>query len=53
MKSMTSSGKTIRETKVYQLDIGIRSVNQRLPDVQTRSLKIPNFVENDFYQLIK
>ena len=41
------------ETKAYQLDIEIKSVNQRFLDVQIRSPKILNFVENDFRQLIK
>ena len=53
MKSMTGFGKAIRETKAYQLDIEIKSVNQRFLDVQIRSPKILNFVENDFRQLIK
>ncbi|ELA90420.1 YicC/YloC family endoribonuclease [Enterococcus faecium] len=53
MKSMTGFGKVIRETKAYQLDIEIKSVNQRFLDVQIRSPKILNFVENDFRQLIK
>lgn len=53
MKSMTGFGKAIRETKVYQLDIEIKSVNQRFLDVQIRSPKILNFIENDFRQLIK
>ena len=43
----------IRETKAYQLDIEIKSVNQRFLDVQIRSPKILNFIENDFRQLIK
>ncbi|HEN1811911.1 TPA: YicC family protein [Enterococcus faecium] len=43
----------MRETKAYQLDIEIKSVNQRFLDVQIRSPKILNFVENDFRQLIK
>ncbi|MBK4832515.1 hypothetical protein CU001_1568 [Enterococcus faecium] len=50
---MTGFGKAIRETKAYQLDIEIKSVNQRFLDVQIRSPKILNFVENDFRQLIK
>ncbi len=53
MKSMIGFGKAIRETKAYQLDIEIKSVNQRFLDVQIRSPKILNFVENDFRQLIK
>lgn len=53
MKSMTGFGKAIRETKAYQLDIEIKSVNQRFLDVQIRSPKILNFIENDFRQLIK
>ncbi|KEI51845.1 hypothetical protein P742_0105020 [Enterococcus faecium UC8668] len=53
MKSMTGFGKDIRETKAYQLDIEIKSVNQRFLDVQIRSPKILNFIENDFRQLIK
>lgn len=53
MKSMTGFGKAIRETKEYQLDIEIKSVNQRFLDVQIRSPKILNFIENDFRQLIK
>ncbi|EGO9938516.1 YicC/YloC family endoribonuclease [Enterococcus faecium] len=53
MKSMTGFGKAIRETKTYQLDIEIKSVNQRFLDVQIRSPKILNFIENDFRQLIK
>ncbi|HFX3738674.1 TPA: YicC/YloC family endoribonuclease [Enterococcus faecium] len=53
MKSMTGFGKAIREKKAYQLDIEIKSVNQRFLDVQIRSPKILNFVENDFRQLIK
>lgn len=39
MKSMTGFGKAIRETKAYQLDIEIKSVNQRFLDVQIRSPK--------------
>ncbi|EEV60368.1 hypothetical protein CUZ96_1233 [Enterococcus lactis] len=50
---MTGFGKAIRETKAYQLDIEIKSVNQRFLDVQIRSPKILNFIENDFRQLIK
>ncbi|HFJ6237251.1 TPA: YicC/YloC family endoribonuclease [Enterococcus faecium] len=53
MKSMTGFGKATRETKAYQLDIEIKSVNQRFLDVQIRSPKILNFIENDFRQLIK
>ncbi|HGF4819439.1 TPA: YicC/YloC family endoribonuclease [Escherichia coli] len=35
------------------MDIEIKSVNQRFLDVQIRSPKILNFIENDFRQLIK
>ena len=53
MNSMPGFGKALRETKAYQLDIEIKSVNQRFLDVQIRSPKILNFIENDFRQLIK
>ena len=45
MKSMTGFVKAIRETKAYQLDIEIKSVNQRFLDVQIRSPKILNLKE--------
>ncbi|MBO0482298.1 YicC/YloC family endoribonuclease [Candidatus Enterococcus courvalinii] len=53
MKSMTGFGKAIRETKEYQLDIEIKSVNQRFLDIQLRSPKLLNFLEGDMRQLIK
>lgn len=53
MKSMTGFGKAIRETEEYQLDIEIKSVNQRFLDIQIRSPKVLNGIENDLRQLIK
>ena len=53
MKSMTGFGKAVRETKKYQIEIEIKSVNQRFLDIQIRSPKVLNFIENDIRQLIK
>lgn len=53
MKSMTGFGNTIREKKNYQLEIEIKSVNQRFLDIQIRSPKVLGFVENELRQLIK
>ncbi|MDA3974667.1 YicC family protein [Enterococcus thailandicus] len=53
MKSMTGFGKAIRETQEYQLDIEIKSVNQRFLDIQLRSPKLLNFLEGNMRQLIK
>lgn len=53
MKSMTGFGNAIREKKNYQLEIEIKSVNQRFLDIQIRSPKVLGFVENELRQLIK
>ncbi|MBO0461925.1 YicC family protein [Enterococcus sp. DIV1298c] len=53
MKSMTGFGSAIREQKNYQLEIEIKSVNQRFLDIQVRSPKVLGFVENELRQLIK
>ena len=53
MKSMTGFGKAVRETKKYQIEIEIKSVNQRFLDIQIRSPKVLNFIENEIRQLIK
>ncbi|PTO40043.1 YicC family protein [Enterococcus mundtii] len=53
MKSMTGFGSAIREKKNYQLEIEIKSVNQRFLDIQVRSPKVLGFVENELRQLIK
>lgn len=53
MKSMTGFGNAIREKKDYQLEIEIKSVNQRFLDIQIRSPKVLGFVENELRQLIK
>lgn len=50
---MTGFGKAVRETKKYQIEIEIKSVNQRFLDIQIRSPKILNFIENEIRQLIK
>ncbi|OBS63267.1 YicC/YloC family endoribonuclease [Enterococcus mundtii] len=53
MKSMTGFGNAIHEKKNYQLEIEIKSVNQRFLDIQIRSPKVLGFVENELRQLIK
>lgn len=53
MKSMTGFGKAIRETNDYQLDIEIKSVNQRFLDIQLRSPRILNPFELELRQLVK
>lgn len=53
MKSMTGFGKAVRETKKYQIEMEIKSVNQRFLDIQIRSPKVLNFIENEIRQLIK
>lgn len=53
MKSMTGFGNAIREKKNYQLEIEIKSVNQRFLDIHIRSPKVLGFVENELRQLIK
>ncbi|OQO69026.1 YicC family protein [Enterococcus villorum] len=53
MKSMTGFGKATRETQEYQLEVEIKSVNQRFLDVQIRSPKALNFLENEIRQFIK
>ncbi|MGN8982055.1 YicC/YloC family endoribonuclease [Enterococcus villorum] len=53
MKSMTGFGKATRETQEYQLEVEIKSVNQRFLDVQIRSPKVLNFLENEIRQFIK
>lgn len=53
MKSMTGFGNAIREKKNYQLEIEIKSINQRFLDIQIRSPKVLGFVENELRQLIK
>lgn len=50
---MTGFGNAIREKKNYQLEIEIKSVNQRFLDIQIRSPKVLGFVENELRQLIK
>lgn len=50
---MTGFGKAVRETKKYQIEIEIKSVNQRFLDIQIRSPKVLNFIENEIRQLIK
>ncbi|MBF8808672.1 MAG: YicC family protein [Enterococcus lacertideformus] len=53
MKSMTGFGKATSETREYQLEVEIKSVNQRFLDIQVRSPKVLNFLENEIRQLIK
>ncbi len=53
MKSMTGFGKAVRETKKYQIEMEIKSVNQRFLDIQIRSPKALNFIENEIRQQIK
>lgn len=53
MKSMTGFGKATRETAEYQLEVEIKSVNQRFLDMQIRSPKLLNYLENDIRQLMK
>ena len=53
MKSMTGFGSAIRESAEYQLEIEIKSVNQRFLDIQMRGPKALGFVENELRQLIK
>ena len=50
---MTGFGKATRETQEYQLEVEIKSVNQRFLDVQIRSPKALNFLENEIRQFIK
>lgn len=50
---MTGFGKATRETQEYQLEVEIKSVNQRFLDVQIRSPKVLNFLENEIRQFIK
>src|SRR5699024_1615005 len=53
MKSMTGFGKATRETAEYQLEVEIKSVNQRFLDMQIRSPKLLNYLEHDIRQLMK
>ncbi|MGY5220792.1 YicC/YloC family endoribonuclease [Enterococcus hirae] len=53
MKSMTGFGKATRETAEYQIEVEIKSVNQRFLDMQIRSPKLLNYLENDIRQLMK
>ena len=48
MKSMTGFGKAVRETKKYQIEIEIKSVNQRFLDIQIRSPKVLNLLKMIF-----
>lgn len=50
---MTGFGKAVRETKKYQIEMEIKSVNQRFLDIQIRSPKALNFIENEIRQQIK
>ena len=53
MKSMTGFGKATRETAEYQLEVEIKSVNQRFLDMQIRSPKLLNYLENDIPIYVK
>lgn len=53
MKSMTGFGKCIKENEEYQLDVEIKSVNNRFLDIQIRSPKQLNPFELEIRKKIK